>query len=50
MRKWISTLLIIIGAGLIAYQFLPDLLIKRQVEKGAIVAEEITEEQIQENN
>lgn len=50
MRKWISTLLIILGAALIAYQFLPELLIKRQVEKGATVVQEITEEQIRENN
>lgn len=50
MRKWISTLLIIIGAALIAYQFLPEILIKRQVEKGATVVQEITEDQIRENN
>lgn len=50
MKKWISTLLIIIGAGLIAYQFLPEILIKRQVVKSTTVVEEITEEQIVENN
>ncbi|MGM0397293.1 MAG: class A sortase [Bacillota bacterium] len=50
MKKWISTLLIVIGAGLIAYQFLPNFLIKRQVEKSATVVEEITEEQIAINN
>ncbi|MCR3955373.1 MAG: sortase [Gudongella sp.] len=50
MKKWISTLLIVLGAALIAYQFLPEFLIKRQVEKGASVVEEITEEQIRENN
>lgn len=50
MKKWISTLLIIFGVGLILYQFIPDFLIKRQVEKGASVMEEIDQEQIAINN
>ncbi len=50
MKKWISSVLIIIGIILIGAQFLPDILIKNQVKKSTEIVEEITVEQIEENN
>lgn len=50
MKKWISSILIIVGIGLIGAQFLPDILIKNRIKKTVEVVEDITVEQIEENN
>ena len=50
MKKWISSILIIAGIGLIGAQFLPDVLIKNRIKKTVEVVEDITVEQIEENN
>jgi sortase A len=50
MKKWISSILIIAGIGLIGAQFVPDLLIKDRAKKSVEIVEEITVEQIEENN
>lgn len=50
MKKWISSILIIAGIGLIALQFLPDILIKNRTKKSIEIVDEITVEQIEENN
>ncbi len=50
MKKWISTLLIIMGLGLIGMQFLPDILIRNRTKKTNEIVEEISIEQIEENN
>lgn len=50
MKKWISSVLIIAGIVLIAVQFLPDILIKNRTKKSIEIVDEITVEQIEENN
>lgn len=50
MKKWISSILIIAGIALIGLQFLPDILIKNRTEKTIEIVDEISVEQIEENN
>jgi len=50
MKKFISVFLILVGVLLIASPYITKLLVSNQVEKTTTIIEEITVEQIEENN